>query len=218
MPPTVVTLDWSAGESVVREEIERHETSNHANEPDCSYRIIGAVREDYLLMRLHGLARVWLDTLLGDFAFALLNGPEVRVTGDAGNALGEGMIAGSLRVNGNSGHALGLSMRGGTLALYGHTGNDCGRFMDGGEIFVRGNAGWGVGAGAISGAIMVAGDAGPGLGDQMLDASIYVRGTVKSLGRGVVESPVNQKDRLRLGLLMINAGIRGEARDFRRYV
>ena len=90
MPPTVVTLDWSAGESVVREEIERHETGSHANEPDCSYRIIGAVREDYLLMRLHGLARVWLDTLLGDFAFALLNGPEVRVTGDAGNALGDG--------------------------------------------------------------------------------------------------------------------------------
>jgi hypothetical protein len=52
----------------------------------------------------------------------------------------------------------------------------------------------------------------------MLEAVIYVRGAVASLGRGIVELSISAKDRLRLGMLMINAGIKGEAKDFRRYV
>jgi methylamine---glutamate N-methyltransferase subunit B len=220
MQPTTTaeTLDCSAGEDAIRERIQACGVGKAGAEPSCSFRIIRAEKLNFLLMRLTGMAKIALDGPLGDFAFAMLDGPEVRITGDTGNALGEGMTGGSLRVNGNAGHAMGLALRGGTLALYGNTGNDCGRHMDGGEIFVRGNAGSCVGAGAISGAIMIAGDAGPGLGDEMLDAVIYVRGTVKSLGRGIVESPIGQKDRLRLGLLMVNAGIRGDAKDFRRYV
>ncbi len=218
VPTTAETLDWSAGVTAVRSRLESIVLAQDDDEPAALFRLVGVEKQHSLLQGLRGGARLLLDGPLGDYAFAMLEGPDIRITGDVGTGVGEGMSGGSLRVNGNCGDAAGYAMHGGTLAVYGHAGHDTGRFMDGGEIFIRGHAASCAGAGALSGALMIAGDAGPGLGDQMQDAVIYVRGSVASLGRGVVESPINAKDRLRLGLLMMNAGIRGEAKDFRRYV
>ncbi len=217
-PSSAESLDWTAGEAAVRARLESICVDELQKDNAPCFRILGLQRETNLLMRLQGSARIWIEGPLGDYAFAMLDGPEVRLSGEMGLGLGEGMVSGSIRVNGNCGDAVGLAMHGGTIAVYGHAGNDCARAMDGGEVFVRGHVGRNAGACALSGALMIAGDAGPGLGDQMQDAVIYVRGSVSSLGRGVVESPISPKDRLRLGLLMINAGIRGEAKDFRRYI
>jgi formylmethanofuran dehydrogenase subunit C len=73
-------------------------------------------------------------------------------------------------------------------------------------------------AAALWGTIVIGGDAGEGLGDLMRGATVFLRGQAKSLGRGVQEAPLREREKLRLGLLLINAGIRGEVSDFRRIV
>ena len=90
--------------------------------------------------------------------------------------------------------------------------------MRGGELFVRGNVGPGAAAGSLWGTIVIGGDAEEGLGDSMRGSTIFLKGKVAALGRGVREAPLREREKLRLGLLLINAGIRGEAKDFRRIV
>ncbi len=90
--------------------------------------------------------------------------------------------------------------------------------MRGGEIFIRGNAGPQAAARALWGTIVIGGDADGGLGDSMRGATIFIRGKANMLGRGVREAPLREREKLRLGLLLINAGIRGDVKDFRRIV
>ena len=52
----------------------------------------------------------------------------------------------------------------------------------------------------------------------MNNVTIFIRGRAKSLAEGVTEAPLRKREQLRLGLLLINASIRGDAKDFRRIV
>lgn len=90
--------------------------------------------------------------------------------------------------------------------------------MRGGEIFVRGNVGDHVGVGALGGTIVVGGDAGHCLGNATSNVTIFLRGKAASLVDGVTEAPLRKREQLRLGLLLINASIRGDASEFRRIV
>ena len=65
---------------------------------------------------------------------------------------------------------------------------------------------------------VIGGDAGPNLGDAASNVTIFIRGRAESLATGVTEAPLRQREQVRLGLLLINASIRGEAKDFRRIV
>ncbi|HBJ33191.1 MAG TPA: hypothetical protein DDZ51_00205, partial [Planctomycetaceae bacterium] len=62
------------------------------------------------------------------------------------------------------------------------------------------------------------GDAGERLGDHRGLATIYLRGTARSLADCMVEVPLKKRDELRLGVLLINASIRGAAKEFRRVI
>lgn len=181
-------------------------------------RVRGARQQDAALMALHQRIRVEVMGRLGDYALALNRLADVVVHGAVGKAVGDGMRSGALRIRGSAGDAAGVAMSGGTLAIYGNAGNRCGAGICGGEIFVRGNVGAQVGVGAIGGTIVIGGDAGPGLGDAMSNATIFLRGSAASLGQDVAEMPLRERERLRLGLLLINASIRGDAKDFRRIV
>jgi hypothetical protein len=66
--------------------------------------------------------------------------------------------------------------------------------------------------------IVIGGDAGENLGDAISNVIIFIRGDAKSLADGVTEAPLRKREQLRLGLLLINASIRGDAKDFRRIV
>ncbi len=90
--------------------------------------------------------------------------------------------------------------------------------MRGGGVFVRGNAGDEVGIGALRGTIVIGGDVGKRLGDAMNNVTIFIRGKAKSLSAGVTEAPLRKSQQLKLGLLLINASIRGDANDFRRII
>jgi methylamine---glutamate N-methyltransferase subunit B len=56
------------------------------------------------------------------------------------------------------------------------------------------------------------------LGDPQGNLIIFLRGKIASLAPGMVEAPLRKRDELRLGLLLINASIRADAKEFRRVV
>ena len=170
------------------------------------------------LMRLDHAVRVEATGDLDDYAFAFNGQADVRLTGNVGHGVGEGMISGAVRIRGNAGCGAGSAMTGGTLAVYGNAGARCGAGMRGGGIFVRGDVGDEAAVGALGGMIVIGGDAGHNLGDAMTNMTIFIRGRAKTLAPGVTEAPLRKREQLRLGLLLINAAIRGDANDFRRIV
>ncbi len=155
---------------------------------------------------------------LGDYAFSYNLAADARVDGNVGNGVGEGHRGGSVRVRGNAGMGFGVAMRGGTLAVYGKAEDRLAAAMMGGEVLARGDVGADAGVGAIGGTILIGGNAGPRLGEAEGDLIIFLRGKAESLADGMVEAPLRKRDELRLGLLLINASIRGEAKDFRRII
>ena len=52
----------------------------------------------------------------------------------------------------------------------------------------------------------------------MNNVTVFIRGKAKSLADGVAEAPLRKREEVRLGLLLINASIRGDAKEFRRIV
>lgn len=180
--------------------------------------VTGASGQHHLLMNLNHPVRIDVDGPLGDYACALTSRSDIRITGPAGHGVAEGMTGGSVRVRGDAGVGAGAGMSGGTLAIYGAAGDRCGAGMRGGGIFVRGDVGDEAGVGALRGTIVIGGDAGNNVGDAMSNVTVFIRGRATSLAQGVTEAPLRKRELLRLGLLLINASIRGEAKDFRRII
>lgn len=174
--------------------------------------------QDFALMRLNHPVRIDIEGNLGDYAFARNSEADIRLTGNVGHGVGEGMNSGAIRIRGDAGVGSGATMTGGTLAIYGNAGDRCGAGLRGGGLFVRGDVGDHVGVGALGGMLVVGGNAGESLGDAASNMTIFIRGTAKSLACGVTEAPLRKREQLRLGLLLINASIRGDAKDFRRIV
>jgi len=174
--------------------------------------------QDAALMGIVTSIRLHVKGPLGNYAFSYNVGADARIEGDVGNGVGEGLRGGSVRVRGNAGLGFGVAMRSGTLAVYGTAGDRVAAAMVGGEVFARGSVGADVGVGARGGMIVIGGDAGPRLGEPQGGLIIFIRGKVQSLAEGMSESPLRKRDELRLGLLLINASIRGDAKDFRRIV
>lgn len=178
----------------------------------------GSAGQDAVLMRLDHPIRIKMEGPLGDYAFAFNKQADIRMTGAVGNGVAEGMISGAVRVRGDAGVGAGAAMTGGTLAIYGNAGNRCGAAMRGGGVFVRGDVGDEAGVGALGGMIVIGGDAGHNLGDAMSNATVFIRGAAASFAAGVTDAPLRKREQLRLGLLLINASIRGDAKEFRRIV
>jgi methylamine---glutamate N-methyltransferase subunit B len=154
----------------------------------------------------------------GNYAFAWCKGIDVHLTGNVGHAVAEGFAAGVIRVTGNAGCAAGLAMNSGVLAIYGDAGPRCGAAMRGGSLFVRGDVGDDTGCYALGGTIVVGGDAGCNLGDSHNNLTLFLRGKAQSLAAGLVEAPLRKREQVKLGLLLMNASIRGSATDFRRII
>jgi len=170
------------------------------------------------LMAIETPVRLHVKGGLGHYAFSYNLGADARIDGDVGNGVGEGLRGGSVRVRGNAGIGFGVAMRGGTLAVYGTAGDRVAAAMIGGEILARGDVGADVGVNARGGTILIGGDSGPRLGDPQGDAIIFMRGQAESLSPGMGEAKLRKRDELRLGLLLINASIRADAKEFRRIV
>ncbi|MGB7327691.1 MAG: tributyrin esterase [Rubripirellula sp.] len=214
--------DYTFSMSELDNEALRHAILSVAVSPDdeklTQVQILGANAQDHAMMRIDHPVRLQVDGPLGDYAFALCADLDVRLTGSVGHGVAEGLTSGAVRIRGNAGVGAGTAMSGGTLAIYGSANDRCGAAMRGGNIFVRGNVGDECGVGALGGMIVIGGDAGLRLGDAMSNVTVFIRGQAKSLADGVVEAPLRKREQLRLGLLLINASIRGDAKEFRRIV
>lgn len=180
--------------------------------------IVGGQGQHNALMRLDHHVKLRVRGSLGDYAFAYNARTIAKIYGNVGQGVGDGLISGAVRVRGHAGHAVGTSMTGGTIAVYGNAGDRVGSAMRGGGIFIRGNVGNDAGLNAILGSIVIGGDAGENLGDPASDVGVFIRGKAASLAAGVTEAPLRKKQEVQLGILLISAGIRGDAADFRRIV
>jgi len=180
--------------------------------------VVGAEGQHNALMRIEHPVRLRIRGSLGDYALAFNSRSIVKVFGNCGHGVAEGMIGGSVRVRGDAGQGAGTAMTGGTLGIYGSAGDRAGGYMRGGGLFVRCDAGNDVGIGALAGTIVIGGDAGENIGDPLSNVSVFIRGQAASLAAGVTETKLRKKQEVQLGLLLISAGIRGDAKDFRRIV
>lgn len=206
-------------EAELRQQLARWSEPLQQPAPELPLVIVeGADGQHGALMMLDHYVQLRVEGPLGDYAFSFHRSADALVQGNVGDAVADGMRSGAVRVRGNAGHAAGVAMVGGTVAIYGAAGDRCGAAMSGGELFIRGDAGDYVGAGAVNGTIVIGGDAGEGIGQAMVGATIFIRGQAASVGNGAVEGPLRERERLRLGLLLINASIRGDAKEFRRVV
>jgi len=181
-------------------------------------KVTGASGQHNAMMRLKHPVRVQVEGHLGDYAFAMNQDADIRLTGSVRHGAAEGMASGAVRVQGNADVGAGTAMTGGTLAIFGNAGPRCGAAMRSGSIFVRGDVGDEAGIGAIGGTIVIGGNAGHRLGDAVNHVAVFLRGKALSLADGVTEAPLRKREELRLGLLLINASIRGDAKEFRRIV
>ncbi|WP_404310031.1 tributyrin esterase [Neorhodopirellula lusitana] len=180
--------------------------------------LVGLNGQHAACMRLRHPIRIHAEGNLGDFAFACCSGVDVHLEGNVGDGACEGVSGGRVRITGSAGCGLGTAMTGGTVAIYGSAGSRVGAAMRGGSIFVRGDVGEDTGAGALGGTIVVGGNAGPNLGDALNNVTVFLRGSAASLAPGVIEAPLRKREEVRLGLLLMNAAIRGKPADFRRVI
>lgn len=180
--------------------------------------IDGACGQANVLMAIQSSVRLHVTGPLGDYALSYSNRCDVRVDGNGGHGIAECLSGGALRFRGDVGHGAGVGMRSGTLAIYGSAGDRLGAAMRGGELFARGDVGHDAGVGMHDGTIVIGGDAGRGLGEPRGAGMIFLRGRAESLADGMVEVALRKRDELRLGMLLINASIRGLAKEFRRVI
>lgn len=213
--PTVLSMTELSA-SQLQQAIQQIPT--HPDQDMPKVQITGASGQDHALMRLDHPVQLHVDGPLGDYAFAYNAQCDVRMTGSVGHGLADGMTSGAVRVRGDAGVAAGTAMQGGMLAVYGSAGDRVGAAMRGGNIFVRGNVGNEIGIGALRGTIVIGGNAGERLGDAMNNVTIFIRGSARSLSAGVTEAPLRKREQVKLGLLLINASIRGDASEFRRII
>lgn len=157
---------------------------------------------------------------VGDYAFCGADNVEVIIDGDAGDFAAHSLRSGQVVIKGSVLDSLGSMAVGGLVAVYGSAGARAGICLKGADIFVRGNAGAEAGYRMQQGTIIIGGNAGERLGKGLHGGTIYLRGDAVSISEDIEEQRLREPDRLKLGLLLLKAGIKTpsgkEFRVFRR--
>ena len=105
-----------------------------------------------------------------------LNGPKIKVLGDIGNFLGQGMKKGKITITGNARDNCGYEMSGGYIKIVGDAGNSVGKGMKDGTTHVLGNAEYLCGARMINGHILIDGNVKNDTGYEMKKGFIFIKG------------------------------------------
>lgn len=180
-----------------------------------SLKITGCAGQDGIGSGLRNISKLNVAGNLGDFAFTAFEAGDCRIDGRVGSFLGHSIHSGILIVNGHAEHAVGAMGTGGTIAVYGNAGDRIAAFLNGADIVVRGSVGEFAGLGMQQGCLIVGGNTGPNLGHRMRAGTIYVRGEVESHSPDIEEVRTREPDRLKIGLLMLKAGIKATGKEFR---
>lgn len=195
-------------------------TSVHSHVPSEESLVHVNVREargqHYVGVGLVHLHRVDIDGSVGDYALCGSDQCECNIDGNANDFLGHSLRSGVVIATGNAGHAVGAMGTGGLIAIYGSAGDRAGVSMRGSDVLIRGNAGSNVALGMRAGTIVIGGSAGEQMGQGMRGGTIYLRGDAPAISRDIEEQRLREPDRLKLGLLLLKAGIKAAAgKDFR---
>lgn len=179
--------------------------------------ISGCAKQDYVASGLRIPGTLQLDGTVGDFCLMSYGLGDAVIEGHAGDFLGHSLNSGSIVVKHNVGNSLGALGAGGLIAVQGNAGDRAGIGLQGADILIRGNAGSLLGLGMIDGNIVVGGTVGPEMGKGMLGGSIFVRGEPTSLSPHIEEFRMREPDKLKIGLLMLKAGIKSTGKEFRLF-
>jgi len=153
---------------------------------------------------------------VGDYAFCGADNVDVTVDGDAGEFAAHSLRSGQVVIKGSVTDSLGSMAVGGLVAVYGSAGARAGICLHGADIFVRGNVGAEAGFRMQQGTIIIGGNAGEQLGKRLQGGTIYLRGDAVSISADIEEQRLREPDRLKLGLLLLKAGIKTPSgKDFR---
>jgi methylamine---glutamate N-methyltransferase subunit B len=188
----------------------------HSDENLVQVNVREARGQHYLGVGLVHLHRVDIDGSVGDYALCGSDQCECNIDGNAGDFLGHSLRSGVVIATGNAGHAVGAMGTGGLIAIYGSAGDRVGISMRGADILIRGNAGSNVAAGMRAGTIVIGGSSGERMGQGMRGGTIYLRGDAPAISRDIEEQRLREPDRLKLGLLLLKAGVKAATgKDFR---
>ncbi len=150
--------------------------------------------------------------------FGMLNaGADLDLSGDAGVCCGHSMNAGAILVRGHAGASLAALARGGFIGVHGSAKDACGLGLNGADVIVRQTVGARAGQAMRSGNLILGNDAGPELGLDATGGTIYLRGEAASIADCMREVKMKDSDSMRLGLLLVRAGIRAATKEFRIY-
>lgn len=173
---------------------------------------------DYVAAGVRGVNKLSIQGAIGDYGLAALCDCECTVNGSAKNYVGHSIGSGAIIVNGHAGDHVGALGVGGLIAVYGNAGDHVAYANHGTEVIIRGSVGSNAAANMQSGTLLIGGSAGPNLGSGMRGGVIYVRGDVDKISDDIEEHRLREPDKLKIGLLLIKAGIKATAgKDFRVY-
>lgn len=180
-------------------------------------RIVGGASRDSFALGLSNAARLEIRGDVGDYCLYGVRSAEVEVYGHAGVGFAQAMESGSAILHGSAGDSLGAFSRGGLIAVYGNGARRAGCGLRGGQVFVRGSVGTQAAYGMQGGSLLIGGSAGKDLGAAMVGGVVYVRGDVESLAEHLEETRMKEPDRLRIGLILLKAGVKATGKDFRAF-
>ncbi|EMG38796.1 glutamate synthase (NADPH) GltB3 subunit [Desulfocurvibacter africanus PCS] len=168
----------------------------------------------YIFTGLKGELSLKINGVPGQDMAAFMNGPSIRVEGNAQDGVANTMDDGKVVVNGIAGDVLGYGMRGGRLYIRGDVGYRVGIHMKAYKekspvIVIGGKAGDFLGEYMAGGSIILLGlfsdkpyapICGRSLGTGMHGGVIYVRGPVPDtqLGPHLTSEPVDETDKARI--------------------
>lgn len=186
-------------------------------EDDREIQITGASGQASLCAGLAHAIKIVLTGSAGPY-FGMLNaGADLDLSGDAGLCCGHSMNSGAILIRGHAGQSLGALARGGFIGVHGSAKDACGLGLAGADVIVRQAVGARAGQAMRSGNLILGNDAGPELGLDATGGTIYLRGEAASVADGVREVKMKDSDSMRLGLLLVRAGIRAATKEFRIY-
>ncbi len=175
------------------------------------FKLTGVKGQRYIATGLKGDLHFLIQGTPGQDMAAFMNGPCIRVEGNAQDGVGNTMDDGRIVITGLAGDVIGYSMRGGKIFVRGDVGYRVGIHMKAyldklPTVIIGGKAGDFLGEYMAGGVIILLGlftaktmapIAGRSLGTGMHGGVIYVRGALpeEQLGPGLSAQPVDDEDR-----------------------
>ncbi len=178
--------------------------------------VTGSTGQDFIGAGLNDISSLTVTGNAGSYAFCGIDNCQCTLDGDAKDYFGHSMVSGLLVCKGTVGHGTGAMARGGLIAVYGSSGDRTAASLRGADIIVRGNTGAFAGTGMRQGTLIIGGSAGDELGKGMRGGVIFLRGDATGISSDIEEHRLREPDRLKLGLLLLKAGIKSTGgKEFR---